>query len=66
MKPSSLERQLWLWLGDCEEGKPVTEGCNAQGLGPDQVVPFLQYGVRESSEAREAGDVDQSPSSKLQ
>ena len=61
---SSLENQLWLWLQECDEGKP--RAGTAVLEGPDQVVPFLQYGVREGREAREAGDPIKGLSSKLQ
>ena len=47
---NTVEKQLWLWLDACEEGKP------RQVLtleGGDKVVPFLQYGVREGREASE-------------
>ena len=50
----SLENQLWLWLEDCESRKPRA---SLEGLLPDdKVVRSLQYGVRESDEAKEAED----------
>ena len=52
---TDTERQLWLWLADCEARKP---GCLLEdSRSQDQVVRVLQYGVREGSEAKEAEDV---------
>ncbi len=51
---NDTERQLWLWLADCELRKPVQ---NAILTGRDKVVRSLQYEVREGSEAKEAEDV---------
>jgi len=50
---SSLEKQLWLWLEDCERGKPRALD-HTRTEAPDQVVPFLQDEVREGREASEA------------
>ena len=60
----TLENQLWLWLEECESRKP--RAGTAVLVGGDKVVRPLQYGVRESSEAREAGDNVKGLSSKLQ
>ena len=60
----TLEKQLWLWLEVCDEGKPRAGMAVLEGS--DRVVPFLQYGVREGREAREAGDASKSSSSNLQ
>ena len=59
----TLENQLWLWVEDCEARKPLPR---YDSMGDDKVVRVLQYGVREGSEAKEAGVVDLSRSSKLQ
>ena len=59
-----LENQLWLWLDQCDEGKPRAGMAVLEGS--DRVVPLLQYGVREGREARRAGDSFKGLSSKLQ
>ena len=51
---TTLENQLWLWLDACEEGKPM--GMAKRRTPPstrDQVVPFLQYEVREGGDGDE-------------
>jgi len=60
-----LETQLWLWLEECDDRKPRA-GLAVLDGPDDKVVRLLQYGVRESSEARRAGDNVKGLSSKLQ
>ena len=60
----TLENQLWLWLDECESRKPRAS-LEASG-SDDKAVRVLQYGVRESSEARRAGDSIKGPSLNLQ
>ena len=47
-----LEKQLWLWLDDCEARKPGLVRLVSDD--PDKVVRVLQYGVREGRETSEA------------
>ena len=59
-----MEHQLWLWLDACEEGKPRPGTVPELREARTRVVPFLQCEAREGREAREAGVVDESFSSK--
>ena len=62
---NDMERQLWIWLARCEEGKPRCANGMSLHAG-DQVVPFLQYGVREGGEAGEVVDPGSGVSLNLQ
>ena len=57
----TLEGQLWLLLDDAEARVD-----QLASQARDQVVRVLPYEVREGREAREAGVVEKSSSSKLQ
>ena len=61
---SVLENQLWLWLEDCESRKPRAGMAVLES--PRQGGTVVAGEVREGSEAKEAEDVSQSSSSKLQ